>query len=71
MLQPESKEGVVGTSRLGGFHQDLGSRTEVFRGRSKKQGPVMLQPESKKGLVGTKIHPVSYTHLTLPTNREV
>ena len=57
MLQPELKKGLVGTKiHLSGFHQDPGSQTEVFKSRSKKQGPVMLQPESKKGLVGTKIH---------------
>ena len=56
MLQPESKKGLVGKNHLSGFHQDPGSYTEVFKGRSKKYGPVMLQPEPKKGLVGTKIH---------------
>ena len=37
----------------------------------KKMVKVKLNPEKKIGVKVTDIGPVSYTHLTLPTNREV
>ena len=63
-LRPKSISQIVGQDHL------LGATAPIGRMLSQKRVPSMIlwgPPGSGK----TTIAPVSYTHLTLPTNREV
>ena len=66
-------EGRVSKERVNGGQPQIpaphtqASRLELIQKRPDQRGIHRLQAESR----GRRVQPVSYTHLTLPTNREV